>query len=84
MIPLGNPRLHFWLTLGMAKATGVDLQAALHKTRLTRGDYSAMINRCRTCQHAQTCDALLKEGQGCLETAPDFCLNRDLFEALAA
>ncbi|MEL7211655.1 MAG: DUF6455 family protein [Pseudomonadota bacterium] len=81
---LGNPRTHFWLTLGMAQATGVDLNAALYEAKLTRADYAGLINRCRRCPQAQTCHTMLKGCMGRLEAAPDFCLNRNTFEALAA
>lgn len=84
MTPLGNPRTHFWLTLEMAKATGVDLNAALYKAKITRSDYSGLINRCRGCTHADTCGAMLRGCTGRLESAPEFCLNRTTFEALAA
>ncbi|WP_224826457.1 DUF6455 family protein [Cognatishimia sp. MH4019] len=84
MAPLGNPRTHFWLTLGMAKATGVDLNSAFYEAKITRSDYSGLINRCRGCTQADTCGAILGGCMGRLENAPEFCLNRTTFEALAA
>lgn len=84
MAPLGNARRHFWLTLGMAKATGVDLQAALYEARLTRSDYSALINRCRECPNAQDCAQMLENCQGRLEAVPEFCMNHDALSVLAA
>ena len=84
MVPLGNPRAHFWLTLGMAKAVGADLSAALHEERITHTDYSDIINRCRACDHAVACAAKLSRCRGQLDQIPDYCLNRDLLETLAA
>lgn len=84
MKPLGNPREHFWLTLGMAKATGADLSVALHDKRITRTQYSEIVNKCRRCKHAEACAATLAACQGSLDAVPAYCVNHDVLEALAA
>lgn len=84
MRPLGPLRPHFWLTLGMARATGIDLQNALYDARLTRSDYADLVDRCRGCKDAKGCAAMLKTCQGTLEAAPEFCENQAVFAALAA
>lgn len=84
MIPLGNPREHFWLTLGMAKAIGVDFSVALHEKRITREAYSDIINACRGCDHADQCTALLAGAECALSSAPEYCVNREVMGRLAA
>lgn len=82
MAPLGNPRDHFWLTIGMAKALKVDLGAALAEGRLTRAEYAGMVTRCRACSKPCDCRARL-DSLTPLDAVPDYCTNRQLMTDLA-
>lgn len=84
MTPLGNPRAHFLLTLGMAKAVGADLSLALRDKKITQSEYSTLINRCRGCDNVRLCSQTLASPDGPLDGVPDYCANRDLLTALAA
>ncbi len=49
MKPMGDVNFHYWLTLGMAKAVGVNLTDALHKGQISRAQYADIVTRCRGC-----------------------------------
>jgi hypothetical protein len=82
---MGNPRDHFWLTIGMSRACGVDLSDAMRDQKLSKMDYAGMITACRKCAQPSACQALLDQtepGQ-ILTAAPEYCVNRSTFEMLA-
>lgn len=81
MHPMGNARDHFWLTIGMSKAVGADLGEALKTGRLSHEDYAEMVTACRTCEHPDRCQHLLSETPS-LDEAPDYCVNRKIWQAL--
>ncbi|MGH1424474.1 MAG: DUF6455 family protein [Pseudooceanicola sp.] len=86
MKPLGDVKRHFWLVKRMAKANGVDVNAAVRSGQLSESDWADVVTRCRTCSHPDTCEYRLAEGELAQDHAPripDFCENRDLFRSLS-
>lgn len=83
MKPLGPQRDHYWLALSMAKAAGVDLQAAIDAGDFSQEKWASTVHRCRGCQWAGDCPHWLKEHPEA-EEAPDTCVNAKLFAALKA
>ena len=82
MHPMGDIRKHFWLTLGMAKHTKVDLGAALKDGKITQEEYAGMVNACRGCDEPEACAHWLKtadEGAA----PPAYCRNADTFAEIA-
>ena len=73
-MPLGEQRNHYWLTQGMAAATGVSLVKAWDEGRLTPEGHAEMITRCRGCAEPEACRRLL-DRIATLETPPDYCRN---------
>lgn len=80
--PLGEEKTHFWLTKGMARATGVDMVAALDEGRISRDDYANLFSRCRKCAFARDCDKWLDRQWDGPVSAPDACENRDVWDRL--
>ncbi|RYH08110.1 DUF6455 family protein [Tropicimonas sp. IMCC6043] len=83
MKPLGPERDHYWLALSMAKAAGVDLQAAIDAGRFSQEKWARTVQRCRSCEWGADCPTWLNENPE-IETAPDTCANAQLFAALKA
>ena len=83
MKPLGPERDHYWLALSMAKAAGVDLQAAIDEGRFSQEKWAATVQRCRGCDWGGDCPHWLAEHSK-VENAPDTCVNSKLFAALKA
>lgn len=84
MKPMGDVNFHYWLTLGMAKAVGVNLTDALHKGRISRAQYADIVTRCRGCEWGGDCTNWLAK-QSCLaEEVPKTCANHETFKALRA
>lgn len=81
MRPLGPQRDHYWLALSMAKATGVDLQAAIDAGRFSQEKWAATVHRCRGCEWAGDCPHWLQENAE-HDAAPDTCVNAKLFTSL--
>lgn len=81
--PLGDEKRHYWLALGMAQTSGVDLQRALEEGRITHGDWAEVVTRCRGCGWTEGCDCWLaaQDGSGSA-TVPQACPNVDFFQAL--
>lgn len=82
MKPLGPPRKHFWLMLGMAKATGVELAEAAATGKITQDDFATMVTACRSCSNASGCARLLDRQTPLAET-PEYCVNGDVLANLA-
>ena len=76
MKPLGDVKKHFWLSLGMAKRTGVDMHAAIKEGRLGETEYAEHVTQCRACPSVDQCERWL-EGRGETLSPPQFCVNRD-------
>jgi hypothetical protein len=62
--PLGDEKRHYWLALGMAQTSGVDLQRALEEGRITHGDWAEVVTRCRGCGWTEGCDCWLAAQDG--------------------
>lgn len=75
---MGDPRTHFWLTTGMARAVGVDLSEAIHQGLLTRSDYAEMVTQCRKCEFATCGDWLDAQWDGPVD-APKECRNKEIW-----
>lgn len=76
----GKVSRHFWLSQGMARTLGVDLNGALRDGRLARNDYADAIGQCCTCPHVRTCMGwLARQGAGA-EAAPGYCALAPLLE----
>lgn len=82
MHPMGNPRDHFWLTIGMSKAVGADLGDAMRDDRISHQTYAQIINRCRSCDDPEGCKLWL-ETHAKAKAAPDYCRNRDVLADLS-
>ena len=75
MTTLGDPRRHYWLVKGMAKATGVDLVGAVEQGRLTASEWAQTVQSCRACDWVDGCSDWLKMG-GIATVPPRSCRNR--------
>ncbi|MEM0935534.1 MAG: DUF6455 family protein [Pseudomonadota bacterium] len=84
--PLGDPILHYWLALDMAKTVGLDLQTALEEGRLTHQDWADTVHRCRGCDWAGGCPAWMAmqrmDPAHPSPAAPEACANAQQFNAL--
>ncbi|NHX27116.1 hypothetical protein HA397_24385 [Escherichia coli] len=73
---------HFWLTQGMARSVGVDLNAALKSGRMPRPDYDATIAACFMCGRSEDCMTwMARQGAGA-ERPPAYCAIRHEIEKL--
>lgn len=86
MQPMGDANAHYWLTLGMARAVGVNLTQALHEGRITRAQYADIVTRCRTCAWGTDggCAQWLARQSSLAEEVPKTCANHETFKALRA
>ena len=80
--PLGDPVRHFWLAQSMAKATGVDLAAAMREGRIAQADWADMVTRCRACAWAEGCAHWLAAQEAGTADVPGDCVNADIFTRL--
>ncbi|PKP70297.1 MAG: hypothetical protein CVT82_07275 [Alphaproteobacteria bacterium HGW-Alphaproteobacteria-4] len=80
----GNADLHFWITRGMARRQGINLNALLSEGVVTRGDVAEMVARCRGCPGMQGCLTFLSEHPTRADAAPDWCRNAQLLAELRA
>ncbi len=83
MRPLGPQREHYWLALSMAKAAGVDLQAAMMSGHFDQKKWAKTVHRCRGCEWGRDCPDWLKTNPD-VDAAPDSCVNAKVFAALKA
>ena len=83
--PLGDVSEHLTLVRRMARATGVDLAAAMHDGDIDNQDWTQMVTNCRGCTCVDGCRATLEALEISDETspAPDYCENRVTFDFLA-
>lgn len=75
MKPLGDPKQHYWLVQGMARATGVDLVHAVGKGWLSQRDWARTVQTCRACDWANGCKDWLR-GDIFVDVPPKTCRNR--------
>ena len=79
--PLGDEKRHYWLALGMAQASGADLQRALDEGRITHQDWAEVVHRCRGCAWAEGCDCWMKSQDADTKSrVPQACQNVSFFE----
>lgn len=79
---MGDENAHYWLVQRMAKATGVDLVAAMDGGRLDHVDWADIVTTCRTCQWADGCARWLSQPTDEERDCPRTCLNRTRFQVL--
>ena len=84
MQPIGDMNFHYWLTLGMAKAVGVNLTNALHEGRISRAQYADIVTRCCGCTWGGGCVDWLAKQTDIADEVPLSCANHDTFKALRA
>ncbi|MGC9368752.1 MAG: DUF6455 family protein [Paracoccaceae bacterium] len=78
----GRLSRHFWMTQGMARAVGVNLNTALQDGRISRADYALAIAECCHCPYHQRClDWLAVNGAGA-ERQPAFCAIGPMLDGL--
>jgi len=78
----GRLSRHFWMTQGMARAVGVNLNTALQEGRISRSDYGQAIAECCHCAYHQRClDWLAVNGAGA-ERQPAFCAIGPMLDRL--
>lgn len=78
----GRLSKHFWLTQGMARTIGVNLNDALKGGRLGRGVFAEMVAQCCHCDRTERCMPWLgRQGAGA-EAIPDWCPLKSCLEPL--
>lgn len=78
----GKLSRHFWLTQGMARAVGVNLNEAIRTGELERADYAQLIAECCTCAHCGKCLTWLATNGAGAAQQPDYCAMGPLLERL--
>ena len=79
-----GPMMRHWrLVNRMAKTTDTDLVTAFDDGRLSSEAWAGMVNACRGCAWAETCDGWLADHDH-VDAAPRPCCNRARFAALRA
>jgi hypothetical protein len=81
---LGDERRHYWLALGMAQASGADLQAALEAGRISHGEWADVVQRCRGCSWTESCDCWMRAQEPGAADVPQACPNVGFFETVIA
>ncbi|WP_170758461.1 DUF6455 family protein [Ruegeria lacuscaerulensis] len=79
---LGEVEKHFWLTRSVARCMNVSLSEAMAEDRLTADRYAELVTRCRASHCSTQCTIWLAAQQSEARSAPDFCPNADLLNAL--
>lgn len=79
-----NTDLHYWITRGMVRRQGLNLNDMLSEGVLTRGDVAEMVVRCRDCPGMKGCLSFLSEHSERADATPDWCRNAGLFSELRA
>ncbi len=81
--PMWSLSRHYWLAKRMAKATGVDLEAAMDEARLTQSDWAEMVRQCRGCGWREDCERWLDQPHDdAPRRIPRGCANREKFDRL--
>ena len=82
MTVLGDARRHFWLTIGMSRRLGVDLNEAIRDDVLTTMEYTDLVNRCRGCAWADGCESWQAAHPGAVSEVPENCVNTEMWKRL--
>lgn len=82
--PLGPETRHYWMAMRMAKATGVDLVAAMDEGLLSQAGWARLVTRCRGCPWTEGCDRWLASPTEDTRPLPESCVNHKRFAALQA
>ncbi|TCO73928.1 DUF6455 family protein [Rhodovulum euryhalinum] len=78
----GRLSKHFWLTQGMARTIGVNVNEALRAGNLGRGEFAELVATCCHCDRTERCIPwLARQGAGA-EGVPDWCPLKARLEAL--
>lgn len=78
----GRLSRHFWLTQGMARSIGVDINGALRCGALKRDDYAQMVASCCDCDQSARCIGwMAKQGAGA-RSLPEFCPIKTVLEQI--
>lgn len=73
---------HFWLSQGMARSIGVNVNEALRVGRLDRDAYAELVARCCHCARTEQCLGwMARQGAGA-EALPGWCALKPELEAL--
>ena len=73
---------HFWLTQGMARSIGLNLNTALKTGLLDREEFARMIATCSACGNADRCIAWMAEQGRGAGRPPDCCAIGQRLERL--
>lgn len=82
ILHLGAKDQHFWITYSVARVIGLNLPKAITAGKLHRREVDQMVNRCRTCQHVDTCQQWLAHSQAGQQTPLDVCSNANVLNRL--
>lgn len=75
-------KAHADLVDRMANTVGVDLEQAMMEGRMTMDQLGDAVLACTGCSAPDTCQKWLALQIDPVETAPDYCRNRDTFSRL--
>lgn len=78
----GKLSKHFWLTQGMARTIGVNVNDALRDGRIARGEYAEMVAACCHCDRAEHCMAWMGQQAAGAEALPGWCVVKPRLEGL--
>lgn len=81
MIGLGKAPEAYGLTQGMARAAGVNLNAAVFDGWFRRDELDQLVERCDRCGLTAKCSSWLSNMRSA--TLPDYCRNKSDIEALS-
>lgn len=80
----GTLSRHFWLTQGMGRTRGVNINAALRAGLLARADYAEAIAMCCECGNANHCVAWMAQQAAVADALPVYCAVAPMLERLKA
>lgn len=82
MSKLGDPSMHFWITIGMARTLGLNLSDAMLDGRLSQSTYIDLVARCSACPQAQMCMQWMGQQTSLAAAPPENCPNAAALGAL--
>lgn len=80
--PLGDENTHFWLIQRMARATDVDLVAAMETGLIDNQSWADLIESCRACTWSEGCQRWLDAPIDTVRDFPANCRNATQLAAL--